>query len=439
MSISQYDLIRFLKSDVMPALGCTEPVCVALAAANAAEHLIKDPYRISVIVNPNIYKNGMSAGIPNFDKVGLEYAAALGTCLKNPDKKLELLKDVTDQIRSAAEDLVLKGNVSVLIDEQKTGLYVSCTLFNSEEECTCVIENAHTNVVSIIKNGEMIYQADTYASGREEEFIDELLKLTISDIRVLVERMNAEALSFMMDGVIMNERLADYSIHHRTGNGIAESLRKLKGGEILSDDLMTRIQINVAAAAENRLDGCPYPTMSSSGAGTKGLVVILPISETAKAVGASREKTVKALAFGHLVNRYINGYIGKLSPMCTCAVASSTAACAAMTYLMGGSDVQIGHAIRSMTGTVTGMICDGGKVGCALKVACSSSAALICALTCINGAKLRVSDGICAETPEKCIKNIARIAQSGMRAADREILGIMLEKNAVTSRLSEKQ
>ena len=157
-------------------------------------------------------------------------------------------------------------------------------------------------------------------------------------------------------------------------------------------------------------------------------MVILPVSETAKAVGASKLKTVRALAFAHLVNRYINAYVGKLSPMCSCVMCSSTAASAGIAYLLGGNDEQIGHAIRNMTGTVTGMICDGGKVGCAMKVSTGSVAALMSAIHAVNGVALRISDGICAETPEACIKHMARVGNQGMVGTDAEILKIMLEK-----------
>ena len=340
---------------------------------------------------------------------------------------MELLGDITEEITQSTEHLVSTRQVSVTIDPQQSALYVRCNLTCGEETCTCVIQNSHTNVVSIVKNGESLLSAQVQASGSDSSFVDALVQMKISEIRQLVDTMDAASLEFMLDGVAMNERLADYSIQKPCGVGIGQTLRKLRGN-LLADDLMTRIQLQVAAAAENRLDGCPYPTMSSSGAGTKGLVVILPISETAKALGATKEMTVKALAFGHLINRYINAHIGKLAPMCSCAMASSTAACAAMTWLLGGDDLQIGHAIRNMTGTITGMICDGGKVGCALKVATSSSAAVLCALTAVNSAALRPSDGICAETPEDCIRNIARIANPGMLATDREILDIMRNK-----------
>jgi len=227
----------------------------------------------------------------------------------------------------------------------------------------------------------------------------------------------------------MNERLAAYTGQDASGVGISGALKKGIDSSLMADDLMSKILLKVSAAAENRLDGCPLPTMSSSGAGTKGLVVILPVSETAKAIGATKEKTVKALALAHLVNRYINAHVGKLSPMCSCVMASSTAAAAGITYLLGGTDEQIGYAIRNMSGTVTGMICDGGKVGCALKVSTGSVAALLSAIAAVNDAPLRVRDGICAETPEDCIRNMARVGNKGMENTDREILNIMIEKN----------
>lgn len=434
MSLTKEELILFLHSDVAPALGCTEPVAVALCTASASRSMQNLPARIEVSVNPNIYKNGMSAGIPHFDKVGLEYAAALGAYLKNPEKKLELLSGVTEKARNFADTLVSKNGVSVKIDPSHSELYIRCTLINDLESCTCVIQNAHTHIVSIEKNGKLLFSAENSPASSRSGFTEALMGMKISEMRALVDLADVQELSFMMDGISMNEELSAYSDEHASGVGLANAIRRLKGGDLLADDLMTRIQLKVMSAAENRLDGCPLPAMSSSGAGTKGLVVILPISETAKAVHASREKTVKALAFGHLVNRYINAHIGKLAPMCTCAIAASTAACAAMTWLLGGDDSAIGNAVRNMTGTIPGMICDGGKVGCALKVACSSSAALLCALAAVNGAALRSADGICAETPEECIMNISRIADPGMLSADREILNIMLEKKKWTVR-----
>ncbi len=427
--MNKKEILSLLRADVVPALGCTEPVCVALCAACAGTALTEPLRGVEVQVNPGIYKNGMSVGIPHCSSVGLNHAAALGALLKNPEKKLELLSDITPEILERAGALVASGAVSVTMDPQQKVLYVRCTLRSDREEVVCIIRNAHTNIVSLTRNGEVLLEAgETAGSGAAADPAEELKEMPIAGIRALAEECSEEELSFLYDGVEMNEALAAYSETTPTGVGIADTLRGRLGSPLLANDLMNRILLKVSSAAESRLDGCPLPTMSSSGAGTKGLVVILPVSETALALGASREKTLRALAFAHLLNRYINAHIGKLAPMCSCVMSSSTAACAAIAWLLGGDDRQIGHAIRNMCGTVTGMICDGGKVGCALKVATGSAAALMCALTAVNGAALRVSDGICAETPEDCIRNMARIGNRGMTNVDMEILKIMEEK-----------
>ena len=245
-------------------------------------------------------------------------------------------------------------------------------------------------------------------------------KTIASEIRSLVDSMTVDELHFLLDCIEMNNRLSQYKGTTHLSDSFNHSL--------FSEDLLTRIIRKVTAAAENRLDGCPLPAMSSSGAGTKGLVVSIPVNEMAEELHVSLEKKLKVLALTYLVNRYINVHIGKLSPMCTCVMASSTSASVGIAYLLDASDDQIGYCIRNMTGTVTGMICDGGKVGCALKVSTGSTAALMCATTAVNNAVLRESDGICAATAEQCIQNMARIGQNGMSKVDEEIISIMKSK-----------
>ena len=374
--LKKEEMITLLKNDVVPALGCTEPVCVALCAANAGKMTENKIRSIEVEVNAGIYKNGMSAGIPGCDYVGLPYAAALGAYLKNPEKGLELLEDITPEILEQMKELCGMAAVSVKIKEQEQGLYVKCKIKTEADMITSVIRGTHTNLVYLEKNGKIIYEKNQEnGQASDNALIEALKQMTIAQIRQVADTASAEELHFLMDGVEMNERLAAYS-----------------------------------------------------GAGTKGLVVILPVSEAADALGVSMEKKVRALAIAHLVNRYINAYIGKLSPMCSCVMASSTAASVGIAYLLGGSDEQLGYAVRNMSGTVTGMICDGGKVGCAMKVATGSSAALLCALTAVHDAPLRVSDGICAETPEDCIRHMAQIGNQGMAQTDKEIIHIMEQK-----------
>ena len=424
--MTKEQMLQLLRNDVVPALGCTEPVCVALCAARAATVLEGNLTAIAVEVNPGIYKNAMSAGIPGCTRVGIPWAAAIGANLKNPAKGLQLLEDITPAILSSAQALIEAKAVTVTPKNEEKSIYVKCSLRSQTEEVVCITRNSHTNMVFLSRNGEVLLDAAPQtAGGSGDPLVDALQEMTIAGIRQLVCEASEEELAFLQDGVNMNEVLAAYSQTNPMGIGLAEVLRSPAAGNLLGTSLVSKITYAVTSAAESRLDGCPFPTMSSSGAGTKGLVVILPISETAKAIGASRLTTLRALALGHLVNRYINAFVGKLSPMCSCVICSSTAAACGIAYLLGATNEQLGFAIRNMAGTVTGMICDGGKVGCALKVATGSFAALSAALQAVNGVALRVTDGICAETPEQCIQNMASIGIHGMKDTDQEILRLM--------------
>lgn len=420
----KHTLLTSLKNDVVPALGCTEPVCVALCCAHASCLNNQEIESIDVEVNSGIYKNGMSAGIPHFDKVGLHYAASLGTLLKNPEKQLKLLEDINDDILNKVD--YIKKKVTISLNKDYSSLYVKCVLKTSSSTCTCIIEKAHTNVVLLKKDETVHVQKQTEENNSLSSSI--LTTLSINDMLSFVESCSYEELEFMLDGVKMNEDLAAYSQTNDIGVGIANCLRSAQKDTIFGSSAFTNTLVKAASAAESRLDGCPLPTMSSAGAGTKGLVVILPVNEIANTLNVTDTIKVRALAFAHILNAYINIHIGKLSSMCSCVMASSVAASAAMTYLMGGNIQQIHYAIRNMCGSVTGMICDGGKVGCALKVATGSSAAIICAINAANNVALKVSDGICAQTGEECIQNMAYLAKKTHAEMDSYILDIMIKK-----------
>ena len=341
--LTRKECIQLLKQDVTPALGCTEPVCVALCLANAAKVLDEKIVSIDVDVNIGIFKNGMSAGIPNFDHVGLKYAATLGAFLKNPEKGLKLFEDIDDSIK---EKVYKFKQVQVHVDSTQTNLYVKGTLHTQNQTSTCIIQDEHTNVVFLSKNDEILINNEN-TLNTQSSLISSLQQMNISNIVDLVDELDVDDIEFLYDGVKMNLELSDYAKNHNLP---------------LSSSFSSNLVSTLTSAIEARLSGCPLSTMSGSGAGTKGIALILPIHIVANEEHIAKEKELKALALGHLLNRYINSYIGKLSPMCTCVMASSTACSAALVYMFGGSKEQIGYAIKNMTGTVTGMICDGGKV-----------------------------------------------------------------------------
>lgn len=426
--LTKEEMLEMLRGSVVPAYGCTEPVCVALAAADAAKAVGGRVQAVRLEVSGNIYKNGMAVGIPGFDAIGIPYAAALGAYLQNPERQLELLQSITPDVAEAAKALVdTVHGVAVDIDKDRQGLFVKCTVKTDQGEGETVITDSHANIISTKVNGRAVFEKER-TQARANPLLEKLRTMKISEIRALVDEASEAELDFLRSGVAMNESAAQYSMNHEgVGVGIASAMTSAKSG-ILGEALLGRIMRRVASATEGRLDGCPYAVMSSAGSGSKGIAVIIPVAEAAKELGASREMTVKAIAFAHLLNEYINSYVGKLSAICACSMAASPAAAAAITWLMGGNDKQIGWAIRNMAGNITGMICDGGKVGCALKLATAAAGGLMSAMLAANNAVIRVSDGIAAESPEDCIKNMGRISNPGMVRTDKEILNIMLEK-----------
>ena len=289
--------INLLKQDVVPALGCTEPVCVALCAAYASLQISGRIQSVRVYTNAGIYKNGMSAGIPNCTHVGLPWAAAIGALLKNPEKQLQLLEDLTSAVLDQAITLVESGAVRVDMDPQAAGLYVSCTISGDNETATAIIRNSHTNLVYLEKNGEILLDHQSVTqSGGDSDLVDTLKMMTVAEIRAMVDSASEEELTFLWNGVEMNEALAAYSESNSMGVGIGDALRSKIGSEIFANDLLNRILLKAASAAESRLDGCPLPTMSSSGAGTKGLVVILPISQPMPKIRVSASRQYSTMS-----------------------------------------------------------------------------------------------------------------------------------------------
>lgn len=423
--LNKEECIQILRQDVTPALGCTEPACVAFCVATAS-HLLKESIvYVDVQVNIGIYKNGMSVGIPNFDRVGLEYAASLG-CFLNPNDTLRIFEGIDDLVCQRAIALCEHNQVKVMVDPNEKDLYVKCVIHTKNETTTCIIQHEHTNVVYLEKDGDVLIEENKESLQGFSKLIPQLQSMKICDILDVVNTLNVSDIEFLQDGIDMNEKLVEYA--KKNVLPLSNSFNQKLSKDIFSSELLSKLIFELTSSIEARLSGCPLSTMASSGAGTKGLAIILPLHVIASHFQIQKEKELKALALAHLLNRYINTYIGKLAPMCTCVMASSMALSASIVYMFDGNYCQIESAIINMTGTVTGMICDGGKVGCSLKVTSGTMSALLCAITALNDATLKSSDGIVGASAEQCIQNIAVLAKEGMNHLDSTIVKIMQTK-----------
>lgn len=414
-------------------MGCTEPGAVALAAAYAREALKEETVkRIKVTVNANVYKNGVAVGIPGTGETGFFIAAALGVIKGHPERQLAVLADVLPRELEKAREMVAQNIIEVQVDEEKESLWIQVRLETDRGWSQAVIAEKHTQVISIQRNGEELF---SQGSLQEGEGLDHRQVLKGDDLRIVhlveaVEAMPLEQLEFLFAGVEMNLLAAKAGIEKRLGMGIGAVYDEMVDNGLMSKDLVNYAKILTAAAADARMSGESVAVMSSAGSGNHGITVILPVYAVADKLGAPREKLLRAVALSHLITVYIKIYTGSLSALCGCAVAAATGATAAITWLMGGQITQMEAAMKNLIANLTGMICDGGKVGCALKLSTAAATAVESSLLAQKNIVVPDTNGIIADGIEQTIRNLGKISNPGMIVTDKVILDVMLEKQA---------
>ncbi|WP_064609232.1 L-cysteine desulfidase family protein [Photobacterium sp. J15] len=419
--------IETVKKEVVPALGCTEPVSVALAASIATTHLKSKPTRVDAFVSPNLMKNGMGVGVPGTGMVGLPIAAAVGALAGDADAGLEVLKNITPTDVESAKLMIDQKQVSVGVAQVSNILYAKATVSDGENEATVIIADGHTNVVAIEVNGESVFIADPKPVQKEQLPGNIFSEATAQDIYDFALNVPVEDIEFIVQAVELNDALSKEGLTGKYGLKIGVTFQRNVERGLLSGGLLTDVLCRTSAASDARMDGAMKPAMSNSGSGNQGIAATMPVLVVAEHVKADRDTLARALMMSHLMAIYIKSYQNKLSALCG-ATTASMGAVAAMTWLLGGQFKQVSDAICSMIGDITGIICDGAKTSCAMKVSSSASAAVKAALMALDGIRVTGNEGIVADDVDASIRNMSALANGAMTQTDVQILDIMVHK-----------
>lgn len=421
--------IQVVREEVKPALGCTEPISLALAAAVAAAHLEGNVERIEAWVSPNLMKNGMGVTVPGTGMVGLPIAAALGALGGDGKAGLEVLKSASAGAIDAAKALLNAGKVAVKLQEPCHDILFARAKVYSANAWACVtIVGGHTDIARIETHQGVVFSQDRLVQDDERSSALGVLSTTsLKEILAFVNHVPFESIRFILDAATLNGALSQEGLRNAWGLHIGATLKKQCARGLLADDLSTAIVIRTSAASDARMGGATLPAMSNSGSGNQGITATLPVVVVAEYVGADDERLARALMLSHLSAIYIHHQLPRLSALCAATTAAMGAA-AGMAWLAEGSYDTIAMAISSMIGDVSGMICDGASNSCAMKVSTSAAAAWKAVLMALDDTAVTGNEGIVAQDVEQSISNLCALACHSMQQTDKQIIEIMAHK-----------
>lgn len=413
-----------MQQEIIPAVGCTEPIAVSLCTARATEVLGEIPSKIDVYLSANIIKNAMGVGIPGTGMNGLPIAIALGALIGKSEKGLELLDNIShedvERGKKFINDKIININLKDNISEK---LYIEVHCINKENRSVATITGNHTFFSHIELNGKTLYKNDTDS----KENLKNRPQLSFRKIYLYATESPIDELEFILDAARMNKRAAERSYNGQFGHNVSKNIKGETGQRIFGDNLHSRMVSSTAGACDVRMAGAMVPVMSNSGSGNQGIAATLPVLTFAENTGASDEQLIRALILSNLSMIYIKQHIGRLSALCGCVVASTGSSCG-ITYLMGGNYNQITFAAKNMIANITGMICDGAKPSCALKIASGVSTATLSALMAIEDGVASPLEGIIDQDIDQTIRNLALIGNNGMSETDKVVLDIIINK-----------
>lgn len=417
-------ITALIKREVVPAVGCTEPVAVALAVAKASSVLGCEPEYIKVGLSGNILKNAMGVGIPGTGMIGLPIAIALGAIKREPGLGLKVLQDIVPADVEKGKSYIEGERIRIYhIADTPSNLYIDATVISKGHEARAVIAFSHTNFTHVSIDGETLVDGQT-GDAHIEENGDETPELTLRKVWDYALESPIEELEFILEAKKLNEAAAKYALNrkglgHAVGDIVHENLEGHFGGSVLA-----RMISMTSGACDARMAGEQIAVMSNSGSGNQGIAITMPVVSYAESIGADRETLIRALTVAHLTSIYIKQSLGRLSALCGCVVAS-TGASMALVYLMGGDYRKGCYAVKNMIATLTGMICDGAKPACSLKIASGVSTAYLSALMAMNDRCVTSTEGIVDDDVDVTILNFSKIGREAMLETDRMVLSIM--------------
>lgn len=420
-------IIALINREVVPAIGCTEPIAVALCAAKASETLGACPEKIEVLLSANILKNAMGVGIPGTDMIGLPIAIALGVLIGKSAYQLEVLKDSNEEaveqgkklIDAQAIDIKLKQNI-------KEKLYIEVHCRKGNDESTAIISGGHTHFVYVEKNREVLLDERVTTTAETEE---QELTLNLKKVYEFATTTPIDEIRFILEAKRLNMNAAELSFKGNFGHHLGKTLKDSKSKrDIMGNNTLTHILSYTSAACDARMAGAMIPVMSNSGSGNQGIAATLPVVVYAENHLKSEEELIRALTLSHLTAIYIKQSLGRLSALCGCVVAATGSSCG-ITLLMGGTYQQVSYAVQNMIANLTGMICDGAKPSCALKLTSGVSTAVLSAIMAMENNCVSSVEGIIEDDVDKSIRNLTKIGSIGMNETDKLVLDIMTHKN----------
>ncbi len=418
-------IAALIKREVIPAIGCTEPIAVALCVAKATETLGTLPETIDVKLSGNMLKNAMGVGIPGTGMSGLPIAVALGALVGKSEYQLEVLRDSTPEYVEKGKAYIAENRINISLKENiEEKLYIEVTVKAGNDTTTAVISGGHTHFVSIVRNDEVLLSSRLENSNAEEEKDEEL------NLRIVYEFATTspiEEIHFINEARKLNEEASRKSLEGNYGHELGKTLSRPLGRGIMGDSMFSHILSATSSACDARMAGAMIPVMSNSGSGNQGIAATMPVVVFGEENHNTEDEITRALALSHLTAIYIKQSLGRLSALCGCVVASTGSSCG-ITYLMGGTYEQVAYSVKNMIANLAGMVCDGAKPSCALKVSSGVSTAVLSAMLAIQNKYVTSVEGLIENDVDRTIHNMTRIGSEGMNATDKMVLDIMTHK-----------